>query len=437
MKKILALAAALLIIISAAACRTDKKGDYPVILGNYTFEKRPDSIVCLSDSIADILISCGYADLITARSDECTQREIADVPSVGSKAFPSADKILSFSPDIVFADRSIADSIYDNIRDSGVRIAVMVPAEDSEGLIRLYSNISAVAEGNNKGRENGTEKANSILMTMSDLQRLVPEKDIVTTVCYIYDTKGTAATENSPAGRVLSYTDAVNVCGTSHTPEDTKKSIKLSNPDFIFCDTGIKSSIENDSDFKELRAVKNGHVYELDSLLIQRQGNSMVEALAFIIETMYPETNDPGVSETAQESSQPESSAPQEISQPESSVTQESSQPESSITQESSQPESSVTQESSQPEESSSGVEADDSLEIYDGLAYGEGEQNDDVYKIQERLRTLGYFENEPTGYFGSVTAEAFARFEAANGLDADGYASADDLRLLFSANAV
>ena len=415
MKKILALAAALLIIISAAACRTDKKGDYPVILGNYTFEKRPDSIVCLSDSIADILISCGYADLITARSDECTQREIADVPSVGSKAFPSADKILSFSPDIVFADRSIADSIYDNIRDSGVRIAVMVPAEDSEGLIRLYSNISAVAEGNNKGRENGTEKANSILMTMSDLQRLVPEKDIVTTVCYIYDTKGTAATENSPAGRVLSYTDAVNVCGTSHTPEDTKKSIKLSNPDFIFCDTGIKSSIENDSDFKELRAVKNGHVYELDSLLIQRQGNSMVEALAFIIETMYPETNDPGVSETAQESSQPESSAPQEISQPESSV----------------------TQESSQPEESSSGVEADDSLEIYDGLAYGEGEQNDDVYKIQERLRTLGYFENEPTGYFGSVTAEAFARFEAANGLDADGYASADDLRLLFSANAV
>ena len=426
MRKIIAVLAAVLIILSAGACSKDKTEDYPVILGNITFEKRPESIVCLNDSIADILISCGYSDMITARSDECTQREIAGVPSVGSKAQPSLEKILEAQPDIVFADRTINDEIYDKIRDSGRNIVIMLPAESNNELIRLYGNICAVAEGNNKGRENGIEKINSILMTMSNLQRLVPERDVVTTVCYMYDSSGLCAADDTPEGRILSYTNAVNVCGTSHGIADMLEKVRLSNPDFIFCDKGEAAQIEKNDKFKNLRAVINNRIYEIDSLLLQRQGNSMTEALSYIIEMMYPELTELPSEESSEptEISKPEeSSEPTEISKPEeSSETAEISKPE----------ESSETEESSKQR-----VEADNSLEIYDGLTYSFGEESDGVYKIQERLRTLGYFENEPTGYFGNVTAEAFESFEAANGISADGIASDSDLRLLFSADAI
>ena len=450
MRKIIAVLAAVLIILSAGACSKDKTEDYPVILGNITFEKRPESIVCLNDSIADILISCGYSDMITARSDECTQREIAGVPSVGSKAQPSLEKILEAQPDIVFADRTINDEIYDKIRDSGRNIVIMLPAESNNELIRLYGNICAVAEGNNKGRENGIEKINSILMTMSDLQRLVPERDVVTTVCYMYDSSGLCAADDTPEGRILSYTNAVNVCGTSHGIADMLEKVRLSNPDFIFCDKGEAAQIEKNDKFKNLRAVKNNRIYEIDSLLLQRQGNSMTEALSYIIEMMYPELTELPSEESSEptEISKPEeSSEPTEISKPEESSEpteiskpEESSEPaEISKPEESSEPaEISKPEESSETEESSKQrVEADNSLEIYDGLTYSFGEESDGVYKIQERLRTLGYFENEPTGYFGNVTAEAFESFEAANGISADGIASDSDLRLLFSADAI
>ena len=50
------------------------------------------------------------------------------------------------------------------------------------------------------------------------------------------------------------------------------------------------------------------------------------------------------------------------------------------------------------------------------------------------RLQSLGFFEDEPTGYYGEVSMEAVRSFERENGLEADGYLSTEDLILLFSA---
>ncbi len=433
MKKIIAALCAVLVIFSCAGC-SGASGEYPVTLANCTLDEKPDSIVCLSDSIADILIACGYSDRITARSDECTQPEIAGVPTVGSKADPLTDKVLEAKPDIVFADKTISDEAYDKIKDSGKNILIMMPAITSEELTKLFENISAVADGNNTGRKNGREKIESLLMTLSDLQRLVPESKIVTTVCYIYDNIWNAAYDDSPAGRILSYTNAVNVCANNFSGEDTKKKILLSDPEFIFCADGVKAELEKDDDFKTLRAYRNNKVFEIDGLIMQRQGNSMTESLACIIEMMYPELSSPQSSEDDNTSKPQESSEPEESSKP-----QESSNPdEASKPQESSNPdEASKPQESSEPEESSTAdIQAEYSINITDGLEYGIGADNDDVYKIQQRLSDLGYFDYEPTGYYGEKTEDALISFEAANGLDTDGYASNSDLKLLFSADA-
>ena len=69
--------------------------EYPVKIAGYTFEKKPESIVCLDDSVADILIACGYADMIKARSEECTQEEIEDIQTVGKENTPDMQKIIS------------------------------------------------------------------------------------------------------------------------------------------------------------------------------------------------------------------------------------------------------------------------------------------------------------------------------------------------------
>ena len=109
MKKFLCVISAAALLLSAAACSSGSEGGYPVNIAGYSISSKPSSVVCLSDNVADILITCGYADAIKARSDECTQKELADVPSVGSKSNPNIQKIESVSPGVVFSDNTVSE----------------------------------------------------------------------------------------------------------------------------------------------------------------------------------------------------------------------------------------------------------------------------------------------------------------------------------------
>ena len=55
---------------------------------------------------------------------------------------------------------------------------------------------------------------------------------------------------------------------------------------------------------------------------------------------------------------------------------------------------------------------------------------------IQQRLRDYGYYDEEPTGFYGTQTVHAVSAFKAANGLDADGAADALTCELLDGDNA-
>ena len=431
MKKCLVLLMAVLMILSCAACSSASSGEYPVTLASYTFEKKPESIVCLSDSIADILIACGYGSRISARSDDCTQAEISALPSVGAKDQPHLQKIVEMHPDVVFADKSIKDEIYSQLEEKNIPVLIMMPAKTTSELTMLYENVCRIADGNYTGKENGNEKAKSIIMTMGDLQRLVPKSNVVKKACYLYDIDGNAATERTLAGKLFDYTNTVNICATEDNDGQKLNSLILNDPDYIFCAIGVKSKLKSDSRFANLRAVRADRIYEIDAQLFQRQGNSLTEVLSFLIETMYPELKAPhGQTEFSMETSE-ESSTREESSTPEESSTLTSEEPSDESSEEASE------EASREVSGISMVVTADDSLTITDGLEYGITESGDDVTKIQNRLSALGYLDSEPTGYYGPATQEAVLQFEAANGLDPDGYADTVDLRLLFSADAV
>ena len=464
MKKILCLIAAALLAFSAAACSQD--GEYPVNIASYTFSQKPSSVVCLSDSVADILISCGYADSIKAKSDECTQPELQNVPSVGKKYAPDMNKIKKFEPDVVFVDKTSGD-VVKKLAKSDLTVLNMAKAKNSDDLKVLYRSICTIMEGNEKGAENGRKKAASLLITLDDLQRLVPSSDIPITACYLYSAENyTAATKDTFAGKLFEYANLINICADYDDPQDVFNAIQRDDPKYIFCPVGLKDQILSQENFSDVSAVLNNNVYEIDSALFERQGDSMTEVLSFIIETVYPELNSnsglkPEESKTEQskaESTPEESKAEQSEteSKPEESKAEQSeaeSKPEESKAEQSeaeSKPEESKAEQSkaeSKPEESkaeqskaeeSSKVKADDSLKIDKYTAYGIGDTSDDVAKIQTRLKSLGYGlfdEFGITDYYGEQTAAAFELFQKNNGLDQNGYASSEDLKLLFSAD--
>ena len=61
-----------------------------------------------------------------------------------------------------------------------------------------------------------------------------------------------------------------------------------------------------------------------------------------------------------------------------------------------------------------------------------EGRRGADVTQVQRRLRELGYFNREPTGYFGSITKNAVIRFQRKKGLPPDGEVGPGTRAVLF-----
>ncbi len=396
MKKILKLPAFLIaavMLLSLCAC-SGGDSEYPVKIASYTISEKPDSVVCLSDSAADIIIACGYSSVITMRSDECTQEELEGITSAGSKSDPDTSKIIEENPDVVFADKTISDEAFDELEENGIVVLRMVSASTNDELKLLYKSISAVLGGDVSGRENGESRAEAIITTMNDLQRLIPDSDTVITACYFYDADGNAASDSTFCGNLFSYANVVNVC-TSDDYEEAFDIIELSDPQYIFCDTGVKEQILADDRYADFSAVKSGNIYEIDSLEFERQGNSITEVLSYIIGVIYPELSDSSSDESSE---------------------QESSEEESS--------------------EESSEASVYTSFEITEDMVYGYGDSDDNITEIQQRLVELGFMDDDPTGYFGEVTLAAVEAFEEANGLDVDGELSYDDLILLFSSDA-
>lgn len=60
------------------------------------------------------------------------------------------------------------------------------------------------------------------------------------------------------------------------------------------------------------------------------------------------------------------------------------------------------------------------------------GNRGSQVIEIQQRLRELGYFDQQPTGYFGPITTDAVRQFQRSNGLIPDGIVGQRTQSVLF-----
>lgn len=69
------------------------------------------------------------------------------------------------------------------------------------------------------------------------------------------------------------------------------------------------------------------------------------------------------------------------------------------------------------------------------GNALTIGAEGEDVTRVQERLKKLGYM-SKVTGYYGELTDAAVRKFQATNGLSADGKIGSQTMNMLTSSNA-
>ena len=189
----------------------------------------------------------------------------------------------------------------------------------------------------------------------------------------------------------MTYSGVTNIFKSLTGGQYEFDSLRMSNPNLIFCAPGLKEELEEDSRFADLQAVKNGKVVELENRMMEWQGRTIVECALTISGTAFPELTE---------------ESPMEVTDPASKI---EDQVNSALT--------------------SSQLAADDT--VYETLR--EGDQGDDVLALQSRLDELGYLDTDYDGHFGEYTASCLRDFQRDNGLEETGIADQDTQRRLFS----
>lgn len=293
MKKTLPILLIICILLSLCSCRTmDNPGEYPVTIGNVVISEKPTATVCMSDSIADIMIACGLSTSITARSEDCDQEAIFPLPTVGSNENPDINAIINTGCTLVLADSKLNDDAKTALTNAGITVITMTPASTRDELTKMYSNICAIFDGNTKGRENGTKKVENLFTSIDELNRQIPESQIVNTACYIYDVVGDVVklvTGDCFASKLIDYTNTTNVGAGSINSELDATSLKMQNPKFIFCAPGVRQKLESHQTLSKLYALSENNVFELEATAMTRQGNTILTTVEFMVKSMYPQ----------------------------------------------------------------------------------------------------------------------------------------------------
>ncbi len=364
-------------------------GEFPVEIEGVTVAARPQKAVVLSPSLADVVLALGYETQLAAGSEECTQPSLRSLTKLDGSD-PQA--VVGAAPDLVLAEE-FSDDMASALSGAGVTMLAIAPATDRSDFERLYSQVSSAFAGGGPGYDAGIETAQGVFTTLDDINRIVP-KEKVTTACYLYDLESSAVTGDMMGSTIMSYAGVTNVFKSLEGGTYEFETLRISNPDVIFCVPGLKSQIESDSRFQSFHAVQNDRVFEMEPSLMEWQGRTVVTAAYEISAAAFPEL--------LEQNSMVVTDPTEDIDSQVSSLME------------------------------SSALEEDKTQ--YETLR--EGDQNEAVLAMQTRLDELGYLDTEYDGHYGSYTAGCVKEFQQNNGLDATGVADAETQRKLFSKSA-
>ncbi len=367
-------------------------GEFPVEVAGVTISSRPQKVVVLSPSLADVVLALGYETQLAAGAQECTQESLRDLQKISAQDLQA---VLDVGPDLVLLDPDSA-SVAEGLQEQGVTVLQIAPATDREDFERLYSQVSSALAGGGPGYEEGIRVAQDIFLTLDTINRIVPS-DRVTTVCYLYDLESSAVTGDMFGSTIMTYSGVTNVFKSQDGGTYDFETLRISNPNAIFCPPGLAEQVKGDSRFSEFQAVRDNKVIEMDPSLMAWQGRTVIEAAYEISAAVFPEL----------------------LEENSMQVTDPADEIDSAV-------DSALASEEPEPsEEDDAGYEP---LE--------QGDQGEAVLKMQERLDELGYLDTEYDGHYGEYTAQCIAEFQKANGLEETGAADAATQRKLFSRTA-
>jgi iron complex transport system substrate-binding protein len=259
----------------------DTKGSEIVI------EKEPKRIVSVAPNITELVYSLGKGDELVGRTDYCDYPEAAKkVPSIGSLTDPNVEKIIELKPDVVIASTHFKQDVAKKLQDLGIKVVVLYDSKDLNGAYNSIATLGKILNCQSKAND----LTASIKKEISDVQAKVKGErtpKVYYVVAFGKDGDYTA-TGDTFIAQMINMAGGDNIAKDSTNWKYSLEKIVENDPEYIIVSKNYdtKKLFEATAGYKDLSAVKNNKVIEIDDNLLNRQGPRLgqgVEALAKIL----------------------------------------------------------------------------------------------------------------------------------------------------------
>ncbi|MFC0015140.1 MULTISPECIES: ABC transporter substrate-binding protein [Allobacillus] len=270
---------------SESVTLTDKSGE------EVTIEEEPERVVTVIPSATEIVYAVGGGDKVVG-VDEWSNypEEVTDIEKVGDMNL-NIEKIVELEPDLVVADLNNGEDIQ-ALRDKGLKVVVL----GAQTLEETYEDLRLA------GQAVGTEeKATEIVENMQNKIEEIEEKtaelseDEKKSVWFEIDQELFTAAEGTFMNELLQIAGGKNImAGEEGWPQVSEEVVIESNPDVIITTYGyymedVEEQVLARDSWKDVTAIQNEAVHNIDNDLLSRPGPRLVEGLEQLVNILYPD----------------------------------------------------------------------------------------------------------------------------------------------------
>lgn len=263
------------------------------VTGSYgitvTLQKPAERIVSIAPNITETIFALGKGNLLVGRTDYGDfPAAAASVQSIGSLTEPNIEKIAELMPDIVIASTHFKKESSDKLKKLSIKVIVLNEDKTFEGVYETIRDIAKIS---------GAEKAGeAIIIKMQNMVHSVEKAVQGKPKPKVYYVIGFGEYGDYTAGGDTFIGQMISMAGGNNIASKVKgwsynlESIIAADPDIIICSKywNTKKNLIKANGYKELRAVKQGHVFEIDNNLLDRQGPRLAEGLQALARIIHP-----------------------------------------------------------------------------------------------------------------------------------------------------
>jgi iron complex transport system substrate-binding protein len=255
-----------------------------------TIEKEPKRVISIAPNITETVYALEKKEVLVGRTDYCDYpSEVSSVQSIGTLKSPNLEKITELKPDLVIASTHFSEDTLKKLQELAIPVVVLYGSENFEGSYDTIDKLGQVLNAN--------EKATSIISTMKQKVASVEEKVKGKSQPSVYYVVGFGESGDFTATGDTFIAQMIKMAGGKNVAEEganwkfSLEKLVEKDPQMVIVSKNYdtKSGFMGAKGYKELTAVKNNKVFEIDDNLLNRQGPRLAEGLEALAKLIQPD----------------------------------------------------------------------------------------------------------------------------------------------------